>query len=646
MLPPLSRRSLLTGAAALVLSAGPLSTSARGAAGKTPKVLVIGLDGALLSRVAAADAPNLKALMAAGLTATSSIYAAPLAPTLSGPGWSTILTGVWPDKHHVTDNAFTGQDFARYPDFLTRIETARPALTTYAVASWAPITDTVLSAAVDTRVSTPSEEYDAGTTVRLVEQLRNGDPDAAFVQLDGVDEAGHAYGAASQQYLDAIHVVDTQVGQFVAAVRGRPRYSAEDWLIMVTADHGHTNAGGHGGSSLQERQTFLVATGPTITGGSTRHDVKMPDIAASVLAHLGIQILAAWGLDGRPLQQPRPDDFAALRGALRTRADETGIAPAIVGWTHTPPAGWSVDNSLMGTGGVTEWRGWSFATDEFWTSAEADQQREANVRARDVFAVADGDEWSDEPVSGTFDSTLTSRTFPVTGGATAVLTYTTFYRQESPQQGEVLVSFDGAAPVPVRTYTADVPSREEAISLEVPLGATGVRVLFHYTGGNNWYWTVSQVAVGDAGPLGPAGPPPVCRFVNRQSGKVIDVPAGSTATGTALIQYAPNDGDNQRWQVTAAATDVWEFTNVNSGLAMDVQGGSTAAGAPVIQWTPTHATNQQWRLADAGAGHVKIVSARSGLVLGISDGSTADGAAVRQQTDTGSAAQHWRVQAS
>lgn len=66
-----------------------------------PKVLVIGLDGALLSRIEDADAPNPHALMAAGLTAPSSIYADPLAPALSGPGWSTIITGVWPDKHNV-----------------------------------------------------------------------------------------------------------------------------------------------------------------------------------------------------------------------------------------------------------------------------------------------------------------------------------------------------------------------------------------------------------------------------------------------------------------------------------------------------------------------------------------------------------------
>ncbi|MEU4925969.1 alkaline phosphatase family protein [Streptomyces yokosukanensis] len=490
----MSRRTFLVSAAVVAASAGPLGAVAR-AATRKPKVLVIGLDGCLLSRVEDADAPNLDALMAAGLTAPSSIYANPLAPTLSGPGWSTIITGVWPDKHMVKDNNFTGARFDLYPDFLTRAETANSALHTYAVSSWAPITDTVFSAKVDTRVSTPGAEYDTGTASRAVAQLRDADPDAVFVQLDNIDHAGHSYGAASQQYLDAIHGADAQVGQMVAAVKARPSYGSEDWLIMITADHGHTDPGGHGGSTLQERQTFMIAVGSALAAGSVRHDVKMPDVAVSALAHLGVALDPAWGLDGRPVQQPTPDDFDSLRGRLQSRVDETGIPASILGFTHTPPAGWSVDNSAMGTGGVTEWRGWSFTTDEFWTQAQRDQNRECNVRARGVFAVADGDEWSDKSLTGSFDSTLVSPAYPVTGGRPATLAYTTYYRQESPQKGEVLVSYDGAAPVGVKTYTADVPSRTETVTLQVPAGASSVRVRFRYTGGNNWYWVIDDVRI-------------------------------------------------------------------------------------------------------------------------------------------------------
>ncbi|MGW2279451.1 alkaline phosphatase family protein [Streptomyces sp. NPDC001770] len=489
-----SRRSLLLAATA-ALAAGPLAASGARAAARTPKVLVIGLDGALLGRIKDADAPNLDALMTGGLTAPSSLYADPLAPTLSGPGWSTIITGVWPDKHLVKDNAFTGAAFSRYPDFLTRVETAKPALSTYAVASWAPVTTTIFSAKVDTRVSTPAAEYDTGTTSRAVAELRDGNRDAVFVHLDNIDHAGHGYGAASTQYLTAVHDADAQVGRIVAAVAARPTYAAEDWLIMVTADHGHTDAGGHGGNSAAERQTFLIAAGAGITAGSVRNDIRMPDVAVSALAHLGVAVDPAWGLDGRPLQQPVPDAFDALRPQLQTRVDESGIGAAVTGFTHNPPNGWSIDNSAMGTGGVTEWRGWSFTTDEFWTAAERGQGRENNIRARNVFAVADGDEWVDRGYTGTFDSTLISPAWAVRGGATAVLRYTTYYRQESPQKGDVLVSYDGGAPVLVKSYGADASSRTEEITLQVPPGAATARIRFRYTGGNNWFWTVDAVSL-------------------------------------------------------------------------------------------------------------------------------------------------------
>lgn len=494
------RRSLFLGAAAAALAAGlpALATrpaSAATTAGRTPKVLVIGLDGAMLNRIKDAGAANLNALMAGGLTAASSLYAAPMAGTSSGPGWSTIATGVWPDKHNVRDNNFTAPAFAAYPDFLTRIETAAPALATYVVASWAPIANTIYSSRVDTRVATPDAEYDTGTTSRAVARLRDGNPDAVFVQLDNVDHAGHASGAASQAYLDAIRGVDAQVGQLVAAVRGRAGYGQEDWLIMITADHGHTDTGGHGGSTWSERQTFVIANGAGFPAGSVRHDVRMVDIAPTAIAHLGIAIDPAWNLDGSPIGGLVPDAFDALRPQLTGPVDETGIAAGTVGFTHTPPSGWSIDNSAMGTGGVTEWRGWAFTTDEFWTKTQRDQYRELNVRSRNVFAVADSDEWADKTFKGTYDSTLVSPEYPVAGLGTVPVSFTTYYQQEGSQTAQVLAVWDGGTPVVVKSYGAETNGRQ-VLALAVPPGASRLRLRFRYTGSNNWYWVLDDVRVG------------------------------------------------------------------------------------------------------------------------------------------------------
>lgn len=453
---------------------------------------MIGIDGATFSKLDKARMPALDALRADGLTAASNLYASPMAPTSSGPGWSTIATGVWPDKHKVVDNSFNGSDFTRYPDYGTRMETANPDLNTLVVGTWGPITSHVFGPAVDTRVAGAN---DADTTAQAAARLTGTDADATFVHLDEVDGAGHNHGAGSSRYLDALATADRQVSQLLNAVTSRPTYAEEDWLVIVTADHGHTDGGGHGGNSPGERETFVIAKGAGLTPGSVRHDVKVSDIAPTVLAHSGITADPAWRLDGRPISAPAPDAFDALRPSLRTRVDETGLPSTLEGWTHTAPAGWSVDNSAMPGGGVTEWRGWSFATDEFWTNTQLGQGRETNVRARDVFAVADSDEWDDKAHgAGQFDSTLISPAYPVTGGARATVSYASHYKVDGPQTGDVSISYGDGAPRLLKSYRADA-NTVERFTVDVPAGVTSARLHFRYTGTNSAFWTVDQVSV-------------------------------------------------------------------------------------------------------------------------------------------------------
>lgn len=487
-------------AAALVPLGGSSAVAATGAynglpnGSKQAKTLVIGIDGTRYDKLLAADAPNLKALIASGTTATSDLYANPLAPTLSGPGWSTIATGVWPDKHKVLDNNFTGSRFDLYPDYASRLESADPANSTLVIGSWNPITANVFNGTADLRI--PESENDAKTASDAADYLAHGNPDSVFLHFDEVDEAGHSYGGASSQYLAAIHGADGLVGQVLTALKSRATYASEDWLIVVTTDHGHTDAGGHGGNSANERQTWMVLGGRGYAAGAHRYDVKPVDIAPTVLKHQGAPIDPAWGLDGRPVDEIVPDEFDALRPSLQTRVDETGIGSTIKGFTHTPPAGWSIDNSRMPTGGVTEWRGWAFATDEFWTAAQLGQSRETNVRARNVFAVADSDEWDDKSHgTGQFDSTLVSPAYSVAGRTRGTLSFATDYKVDGPQTGDVYVSFDGGAAQLVKSYRADLNTVEH-LEVAVPAGASTARFQFRYTGTNSAFWTVDQVVFG------------------------------------------------------------------------------------------------------------------------------------------------------
>jgi len=495
------QRSILAAVGGAVLLSASLLTTATPVQGHesgstltalTPKSLVIGVDGATYYKFAAAGLTKIPALQQSGMTSLSNLYANPMAPTYSGPGWSTIGHGVWPDKHNVKDNSFSGNRFSQYPDYLTRIETATPSRSTLVVGNWDPISTTVFSSAVDSRVDEPD---DAATTAAAVSRLSTGNPDSTFVHLDEVDHTGHAYGAASSQYAQALRDADQRVGQLVAAVQGRSTYSQESWLIVVTCDHGHTDAGGHGGNSPQERQVFVIARGPGIAANTVRYDVKSVDIAASVLTHHGISQPSSWGLDGAAFGAITPDAFDAQRSVLQTRVDETGIPSTVLGWTHTAPSGWSIDNSALPSGGVTEWRGWAFATDEFWSNSQLGQNRETSVRNRNVFAVADSDEWDDKSHgTGQFDSTLVSPSYDVTGRASVVLRYATNYHIDGPQSATIYAVWNGGTPVSVKSYTVDT-NKAEALTLTVPSGATSLRLRFRYTGTNSAFWTIDQVRV-------------------------------------------------------------------------------------------------------------------------------------------------------
>ena len=133
-------------------------------------------------------------------------------------------------------------------------------------------------------------------------------------------------------------------------------------------------------------------------------------------------------------------------------------------------------------------------------------------------------------------------------------------------------------------------------------------------------------------------------LVNRNSGKAIDDPGGTSTAGTQLIQYTRNGGPNQSWRLQPAGAGIYNLVNVASGLVMDVTGGNSADGTPVIQWTSNGGNNQQWQLADAGGGYVNLVNVRTGKAVGVTGSSTADLANLEQETiSSGATNQQWQL---
>jgi predicted AlkP superfamily pyrophosphatase or phosphodiesterase len=262
--------------------------------GKINKVLIIGIDGCRPDALLAAKTPNLDALWKDG---AYSFKARTDEISSSGPAWSAMLTGVWHQKHNVLNNEYEDPDLEHYPHFYHRIRQEKPDLKTYSVANWGPVHQILQEG--DATYST-SKHTDASVAKKVASLLKSKEVDAMFVQLDEVDGAGHShdYSVESPKYLEAIENADHYVGRMVSALEKRPSFEKENWLIILSADHGGSNFG-HGKSIPEHMTVFFIASGESAKKGEITKEVGVVDVAVTALYHLGIPAKEAWDLDGR-----------------------------------------------------------------------------------------------------------------------------------------------------------------------------------------------------------------------------------------------------------------------------------------------------------------------------------------------------------
>ncbi len=276
------------------------------------KVLVIGIDGVRVDVLAEANTPTIDSLIATGVFTAA---ARNVLPTVSGPNWSSMAIGAVPDKHGVHSNDFSGNAYDAYPDFLTRVEMIDPSFETVAIVDWPPLGSDasggpLFSDAIDLRVMVDGDQLgypvaDSFSAWEAARVLQEEDPDAMFVYLGNVDVVGHDMGSLSPEYLASIEVADSLVGAIVTALHARPSYGQEDWLILMSTDHGRRDDGGHGGESELERTVFFLASGDVAQEPIPVGEASVLDVAVTALAHLGIEIAAAWQLDGKSVALPQ-----------------------------------------------------------------------------------------------------------------------------------------------------------------------------------------------------------------------------------------------------------------------------------------------------------------------------------------------------
>ena len=231
------------------------------------KVLLIGIDGCRADALELANTPTIDNLISNGVYSADALNND---ITISGPGWSAILCGVWSNKHLSIDNSFVGTDYTNYPPLFKRIEDFDANLHTVSICNWNPINDYIVQNYADYKLNVSS---DADVSSEASTYLTTNHPDIMFLHFDDVDHAGHAYGFSPNlsQYITAIEGVDALLTPIMQAIFQRPNYTNEDWLVLITSDHGGVGTS-HGGTSIEHQNVVVIASGNNIAQNIIRKD--------------------------------------------------------------------------------------------------------------------------------------------------------------------------------------------------------------------------------------------------------------------------------------------------------------------------------------------------------------------------------------
>ncbi|WP_127508387.1 alkaline phosphatase family protein [Paenibacillus humicus] len=260
------------------------------------RVFILGMDGAG-NFVQQAQTPFLDAFLPQG----AYTYAAQAeSPTISAECWGSVLHGVVPARHGLTNEIAATEPYPAESPYPSLFRLAREQLPQAKLASftgWGPINDGIIerNAGVE-KLSAP----DAELVPELIRYLE-ANPDAAllFLQLDEPDGSGHRYGYGpdSLPYLQAISECDRLLGSVVDAI-GRLGL-LEDSLIILLTDHGGGGADkfSHGSEHEMDKNVFWGCVGPGIAPGELTAPVSIKDTAAVAARALGLQLPS--GVDAR-----------------------------------------------------------------------------------------------------------------------------------------------------------------------------------------------------------------------------------------------------------------------------------------------------------------------------------------------------------
>ena len=262
-------------------------------------VLLIGTDGTNLSKILA-DPANVGFfnLMNQSVTGATSLVGH---TTISGPSWSTILTGALDTKTGVINNLFNPAPYTNWPTVFNLIEYNKPTTDTAVIADWEYINDIATAGGYPADQNfyfgfdTSWADTDTLVVNKTIDLINNAATDTSsfiFSYQVQVDEAGHFYGGGSTQYAEAVTDVSDNIQEIMDAVTARESATGEDWTVIVTTDHGHQQSVGfgHGFQSPDETSSFVIfdLAGDSANDGNQNLNYSTTDVTPTIVDLFGI----------------------------------------------------------------------------------------------------------------------------------------------------------------------------------------------------------------------------------------------------------------------------------------------------------------------------------------------------------------------
>ncbi len=295
------------------------ANSAQAALADSPKAIFIIMDGISTDVIKSVPTPNLDNISSKGGFADAyvggEIGGLTESPTISAVGYQSLLTGTWANKHNVWDNDVDEPNYA-YWDIFRIAKTYDATLSTAIFSTWTDNRTKLIGNGLEEAGGNKLDYYFDGLELDTdrfphdflgnyigdidkevandaARYVRESGPDLAWVYLQFTDGVAHIFGDSEVQRA-AIQTMDEQVGEIWSSVRYRQETFDENWLVVVTTDHGRdaNNGKNHGGQSPRERASWIV----TNSNRLNEHFGNMPaivDILPSIVQHMELSMPAS-----------------------------------------------------------------------------------------------------------------------------------------------------------------------------------------------------------------------------------------------------------------------------------------------------------------------------------------------------------------